>query len=49
MEYIFVKQEALHLNLHVKEMIAEFRKVMDIQFITYSAYDVVEDINGASI
>lgn len=49
MEYLFVKQEAMHLNLHMKEMIAEFRKVMDIQFITYSAYDAVEDINGASI
>ena len=49
MEYGFVKREALHLNLHVKEMIAEFRKEMDIRFITYSAYDAVEDINGASI
>ena len=49
MEYLFVKQEALHLNKHMKEAITEFRNTMDIQFITYSAYDAEEDINGASI
>lgn len=49
MEYFFVKKEALHLNKHMKAAIAEFRETMDIQFITYSAYDAEEDINGASI
>lgn len=49
MEYYFVKQEASHLNYHMKKRISEFRENMTINFITYSAYDVVEDINGASI
>lgn len=49
MEYCFVKQEAFHLNYHMRKRIAEFREKMEIQFITYSAYDVVEDINGAAI
>jgi 4-hydroxy 2-oxovalerate aldolase len=49
MEYYFVKREAVHLNIHMKEAIAQLRETMDIQFITYSAYDEVEDINGASI
>lgn len=49
MEYGFVKQEALHLNSHMKNRIAEFRKKMEINFVTYSAYDIEEDINGAAI
>ncbi len=49
MEYGFVKQEASHLNYHMKKKIAEFRERMEICFITYSAYDVEEDINGAAI
>ena len=49
MEYCFVKQEASHLNRHMKKAIADLRKAMEIEFITYSAYDEVEDINGASI
>ena len=49
MEYYFVKREASHLNTHMKSAIADFRRFMNIQFITYSAYDEVEDINGASI
>ena len=49
MEYLFVKREALHLNSHMKNAIAEFRNTMDIHFITYSAYDAEEDINSASI
>ena len=48
MEYYFVKDEALHLNKHMKEAIYEFRRTMDIQFLTYSAYDETEDIYGAS-
>jgi 4-hydroxy 2-oxovalerate aldolase len=49
MEYYFVKQEASHLNYHMRKRIFEFRKDMTIHFITYSAYDAEEDINGASI
>lgn len=49
MEYFFVKEEAAHLNLHMKEAIAGFRESMKIQFITYSAYDEEEDIHGAAI
>ena len=49
MEYDFVKREATSLNRHMKASIAEYRKKMDIGFITYSAYDVEEDIHGAAI
>lgn len=49
MEYTFVKQEASHLNSHMKKRINEFRSDMKINFITYSAYDAEEDINGAAI
>lgn len=49
MEYYFIKNEAIHLNSHMKEAITNFRIDMTIQFITYSAYDEVEDINGALI
>lgn len=49
MEYFFVKQEAANLNKHMKEAIAELREGMDIEFITYSAYDVIEDIGYASV
>lgn len=49
MEYAFVKKEATHLNSHMKASIAEYREKMSINFITYSAYDVEEDISGAAI
>lgn len=49
MEYDFIKKESIHLNEHMKERIAFFRETMKINFITYSAYDVVEDINSAAI
>lgn len=49
MEYDFVKREAVSLNSHMKASIAEYRKKMDIIFITYSAYDAEEDIHGAAI
>lgn len=49
MEYAFVKQETVYLNSHMKAKIKEFRKRMKIEFVTYSAYDVEEDINGAAI
>jgi len=44
-----VKREAVSLNKHMKASIAEYRKSMDIHFITFSAYDVEEDIHGAAI
>lgn len=49
MEYEFVKREAINLNSHMKKSIADYRKAMDIKFITYSAYDAEEDIHGAAI
>ena len=49
MEYEFVQREAVSLNRHMKQVIAEYRKRMSIQFVTYSAYDTEEDIFGASI
>lgn len=49
MEYAYVKREAVNLNRHMKASIVEYRKTMKIMFITYSAYDVEEDINGAAI
>lgn len=49
MEYDFVKREAFSLNSHMKASISEYRKKMDISFITYSAYDAEEDIHGAAI
>lgn len=48
MEYTFVKNEAIHLNKHMTAAIEEFRKSMDISFLTYSAYEEVEDIYGAA-
>ena len=49
MEYDFVKREAVSLNSHMNASIANYRKTMDIVFITYSAYDAEEDIHGAAI
>lgn len=49
MEYSYIKENAGYLNKHMKQKISEFRKEINIQFITYSAYDVEEDISSASI
>ena len=49
MEYSFVRREAFSLNRHMKASITEYRKTMDITFVTYSAYDAEEDIHGAAI
>lgn len=49
MEYSFVKREAFSLNKHMKDSITSYRKSMDITFITYSAYDVEDDIHNAFI
>jgi 4-hydroxy 2-oxovalerate aldolase len=48
MEYDFVKNKAHYLNSHIKDVLSSLKNDMDINFITYSKYDVVEDIeNGA--
>lgn len=48
MEYGFVKKEARELNKHMRSSIFELRKEMQIEFLTYSAYDDEEDIHGAA-
>lgn len=48
MEYYFVKKEAINLNSHMKEAIYEYRKKIDIQFLTYSIYDQIENVNSAT-
>ena len=48
MEYGFVKKEAKRLNEHTRSRIEEFRKSMEISFLTYSAYDEEEDIHSAA-
>lgn len=49
MEYSFIKREAVSLNRHMKNSITNYRKSMDIMFLTYSAYDVEEDIDRAFV
>lgn len=48
MEYYFVKREAFYLNRHMRDAICQFREKMKIEFLTYSAYDEIEDIDKAS-
>lgn len=48
MEYGFVKDEAEHLNNHMKEAIFETYKDMTIEFVTYSHYTEVEDCHSAA-
>ena len=48
MEYSFVKQEARHLNNHIREVINETYADMDIEFVTYSHYMDVEDSHDAA-
>lgn len=48
MEYYFVKKEAGNLNKHMRESIYEYRRTMDIRFLTFSLYDHVEDVNSAA-
>ncbi len=43
MEYSFVKEEARHLNFHIREVINETYSNMKIHFITYSHYTDSED------
>ncbi len=46
MEYDFVKNKAHYLNSHIKDILADLKKDMDINFITYSKYNVVVDIDN---
>ena len=48
MEYYFVKDQAKHLNEHMKDAIYELGRTMKIDFLTYSAYTETEDIHGAA-
>ena len=48
MEYYFVKKEASNLNQHMRESIYEYRRTMNIKFLTFSLYDQVEDVNSAA-
>lgn len=48
MEYYFVKKEASNLNQHMRESIYEYRRTMNINFLTFSLYDQVEDVNSAA-
>lgn len=48
MEYYFVKDQAKHLNEHMKDAIYELGRTMKIEFLTYSAYTETEDIHGAA-
>lgn len=47
MEYDFVKQAAAHLNCHIRRVITEEYGDMNIDFITYSHYTEIEDIDSA--
>lgn len=48
MEYYFIKDQAKHLNEHMKDAIYELGRTMQIDFLTYSAYTETEDIHGAA-
>lgn len=43
MEYSFIKQEANHLNAHIKDVLNSDYRGMDIRFLTYSHYTEKED------
>ena len=43
MEYSFIRQEAENLNRHIRESVCSFRKVMEIEFLTFSLYDKYKD------
>ena len=48
MEYSFVKDEADHLNHHMRDALNNQYADMDIEFITYSHYTEVEDSHDAA-
>lgn len=43
MEYSFVKAESARMNRHIKNVVAQMRKDMKIEFVTYSHYEENED------
>lgn len=48
MEYDFVKGSAEFLNRHIREVLADEHKEMEVTFVTYSHYCDVEDIYSAA-
>ena len=47
MEYDFVKRAAAHLNNHIRKVITDDFRDMNIDFITYSHYADIDDIDSA--
>lgn len=47
MEYEFVKQAAAHLNRHIRRVLTEEYSDINIDFITYSHYTEIDDIDSA--
>lgn len=48
MEYAFVKNEARHLNRHIRSVLENEYSDMCLHFVTYSRYITVEDSYGAA-
>lgn len=48
MEYYFVKDAARWLNNHMQEAIYEIRRDLEVKFLTYSAYDEMEETHDAA-
>ena len=48
MEYGFVKKEADYLNEHIKDVLHHKYSDMQIEFITFSQYNVVQDISSGT-
>lgn len=48
MEYGFVKKEADYLNEHIKNVLHHKYSDMQIEFITFSQYNVVQDISSGT-
>lgn len=48
MEYYFVKDAASHLNRHIRDVIHEEHKDMQIEFLTYSHYTDEDDCYSAA-
>lgn len=48
MEYAFVKNEARHLNYHIRSVLENEYSDMHLHFVTYSRYITVQDSYGAA-
>ncbi len=48
MEYDFVKAEAQHLNRYIRNVLADDYSDIEIEFITFSLYNKIEDIDSGS-